>query len=55
MIRQQIHIWTQNHYRKYKLGAFGRIVEIDESLFNTVGKDGNQVWVLGFYERGTKD
>jgi hypothetical protein len=42
-------------YRKYKLGRNGYAVEIDESLFATVGRDGNKVWVLGFYERGTKD
>ena len=37
------------------MGRFGRAVEIDESVFATVGKDGCKVWVLGFYERGSKD
>lgn len=54
VIRQQIHIYTQNRYRRSKLGRFGRTVEIDESVFAT-GKDGAKVWVLGFYERGSKD
>lgn len=54
VIRQQIHIYTQNKYRKAKLGRFGWTVEIDESVFATA-KDGSKVWVLGFYERGSKD
>ena len=35
----------------------GRAVEIDESKFTHHAKGGqnNTVWVLGFYERGTKD
>ena len=45
----------QNYFRKNKLGRCGRAVEIDESIFATSGKDGNKVWVLGFYERGTKE
>ncbi|CDW71499.1 UNKNOWN [Stylonychia lemnae] len=55
--RQQIHIWTQNLYRKTKLGKFGRTVEIDESVFSHEQRDGKneKVWVLGFYERQTKE
>jgi len=30
-------------------------VEIDESVFASIGIDGAKVWVLGFYERGSKD
>ena len=30
-------------------------MEIDESVFASVGKDGGKVWVLGFYERGSKE
>lgn len=39
------------------MGYFGRAVEIDESRFthNTKGGVKSNVWVLGFYERGTKD
>ncbi|CDW84442.1 UNKNOWN [Stylonychia lemnae] len=39
------------------LGHFGRAVEIDESKFTHHTKGGvkSKVWVLGFYERGTKD
>jgi hypothetical protein len=54
-VRAQIHTYTQNRYRKTKMGRFGRAIEIDESVFATVGKDGCKVWVLGFYERGSKD
>jgi hypothetical protein len=33
----------------------GKVVEIDESIFATVGgPNGEKVWVLGFYERGSK-
>ena len=44
-------------YRKTKLGRYGRAVEIDESIFATVSREGqkHKVWVLGFYERGTKE
>ena len=42
-------------YRKSKLGRCGWTVEIDESCFANIGKDGKKVWVLGFYERGSKD
>lgn len=54
-VRNQIHNWTQNQYRKTKLGRFGRTVEIDESIFSQSGVDGAKVWVLGFYERGSKE
>ncbi len=56
-IRHLIHVYFQNHYRKDKLGQMGRAVEIDESKFTHHAKGGqnNTVWVLGFYERGTKD
>ena len=56
-VRLLIHLYFQNHYRKNKLGAFGRAVEIDESKFTQHTKGGVKckVWVLGFYERGTKD
>ena len=56
-VRHLIHVYFQNHYRRYKLGQMGRAVEIDESKFTHHGKGGQdqKVWVLGFYERGTKD
>ena len=56
-VRYLIHLYFQNSYRKRKLGAFGRVVEIDESKFthNTKGGIRSKVWVIGFYERGTKD
>lgn len=56
-IRYLIHVYFQNHYRRHKLGHFGRAVEIDESKFTHHTKGGvkSKVWVLGFYERGTKD
>lgn len=56
-IRFLIHTYFQNQYRKHKLGGFGRAVEVDESKFTHHTKGGvkNKVWVLGFYERGTKD
>lgn len=52
-----IHLQFQNSYRKTKLGAFGNVVEIDESKFAHSTKNGvkSKVWVIGFYERGTKD
>ena len=53
--RTQVHVYMQNQFRKTKLGRNGRAVEIDESIFATQGKDGAKVWVLGFYERGTKE
>eukprot|EP00347_Sterkiella_histriomuscorum_P015297 403357558 len=57
LARTQIHVWTQNLYRRTKLGKFGRAVEIDESVFAHHTQDGKKekVWVLGFYERGTKE
>lgn len=50
-------MWTQNLYRRTKLGRFGRAIEIDESKFSKKSVDGKKenVWVLGFYERGTKE
>jgi hypothetical protein len=47
----------QNTYRKQKLGRFGNAVEIDESIFAQIKRDGKKekIWVLGFYERGTKE
>ena len=50
-------MYTQNLYRRVKLGKFGRAVEIDESVFANINKDGvkSKIWVLGFYERGTKE
>ena len=44
-------------YRRQKLGKFGHGVEIDESVFAHQTIDGKQekVWVLGFYERDTKE
>ena len=33
MVRMQIHMWMQNYYRRNKIGKFGNIVEIDESVF----------------------
>lgn len=38
------------------MGKFGRAIEIDESIFAKMTKDGQKekVWVLGFFERGTK-
>lgn len=36
------------------MGRCGRTVEIDESIF-AMGKDGCKIWVLGFYERGSKE
>ncbi len=47
----------QNHYRRCKLGKFGRGVEIDESVFAETNVDGKmeKIWVLGFYERETKE
>jgi IS1 family transposase len=56
-VRYLIHVWFQNEYRKNKLGAFGRAVEVDESKFTHHTKGGMKcnVWVLGFYERGSKD
>lgn len=55
--RKQIHYWTQNNYRRAKLGRFGRQIEIDESVFMHANVEGHRVgvWVLGFWERGTKD
>ena len=57
MVRRQIHMYTQNLYRRVKLGKYGRGIEIDESVFATVTREGqkHKVWVLGFYERGTKE
>ena len=57
MVRRQIHMYTQNLYRRVKLGKYGRAIEIDESIFATVTREGqkHKVWVLGFYERGTKE
>lgn len=56
-IRQLIHQYYENYNRTHKLGHFGRAVEIDESKFTHHTKGGVKcnVWVLGFYERGTKD
>jgi IS1 family transposase len=56
-VRQLIHQYFQNHYRRHKLGHYGRAVEIDESAFTHHTKGGvkSNVWVLGFYERGSKD
>jgi len=45
----------QNYYRKYKLGRAGNAVEIDESIFAQLSADNSKVWVLGFYERGTRE
>lgn len=47
----------QNMYRKQKLGRNGNAIEIDESIFAQVTRDGKKekIWVLGFYERGTKE
>ena len=52
-----IHVHFQNLYRKNKLGYFGRAVEIDESKFthHTKGGENTKVWVLGFYERGSRN
>lgn len=57
LARTQIHMYTQNLYRKTKLGKHGRAIEIDESVFAHHTHDGKKekVWVLGFYERGTKE
>lgn len=56
-IRHVIHINFQNAYRRRKLGEYGRVVEIDESKFthHTKGGVSSKVWVLGFFERGSKD
>jgi hypothetical protein len=54
LVRKQIHIYMQNEYRRYKLGKFGRGVEIDESVF-AERKGGEKIWVLGFFERDTKE
>ena len=43
----------QNYYRKHKLGGKGNIIEIDESIFVHQGND--TIWVLGMYERNTKE
>ena len=55
--RHLVHLYFQNQYRKHKLGAYGKVVEVDESKFthNTKGGVRNRVWVIGFYERGSKD
>jgi hypothetical protein len=47
----------QNYFRLHKLGKFGRTIEIDESVFAEQMIDGhlNKIWVLGFYERETKE
>ena len=39
------------------MGKYGRGIEIDESVFAEQTIDGKQVkiWVLGFFERGTKE
>ena len=39
------------------MGKFGRTIEIDESVFSKISVDGKRekVWVLGFYERETKE
>jgi hypothetical protein len=57
MVRYQIHVYMQNYYRRNKLGMYGRGVEIDESVFANQMIDGKQhkMWVLGFFERGTKE
>lgn len=39
-VRHLIHVYFQNHYRRYKLGQMGRGVEIDESKFTHHGKGG---------------
>ena len=41
-IRYQIHVNMQNYYRRTKLGKYGRIVEIDESVFARKTEDGKQ-------------
>jgi transposase-like protein len=47
----------QAYFSKHKLGQKGQLVEIDESKFTHYSKGGQdaKVWVLGFYERGSKD
>ena len=42
-------------YRRKKLGLNGHSIEIDESVFSRNRETGKKVWVLGFYERGTKN
>jgi transposase-like protein len=39
------------------LGKHGNAIEIDESVFCEMSVDGKKkkIWVLGFYERGTKE
>ena len=54
LLRTQIHNHTQNYYRRNKLGRLNRTVEIDESIFATK-QDGSKTWVLGFYERGSRE
>ena len=57
LVRKQIHIYMQNEYRRYKLGKFGRGIEIDESVFAERKVDGKieKIWFLGFFERDTKE
>jgi hypothetical protein len=57
LVRSQIHVYYQNYYRRQKLGRHGRAIEIDESVFANHSIDGKKekIWVLGFYERGTKE
>jgi hypothetical protein len=57
LARKQIHFYIQNNYRRTKLGGHGRIVEVDESCFATVKRDGlvEKIWVIGFYERGSRE
>ena len=52
-----LHQYQQNYFSRHKLGQKGMAVEIDESKFTHFGKGGQEarVWVLGFYERGSKD
>lgn len=57
LVRKSVHNFMQNQFRRNKLGKHGHAIEIDESIFSTVYKEGKKekIWVLGFYERGTKE
>ena len=39
------------------MGKHGRCIEIDESIFATINRDGHKekIWVLGFFERGSRE
>jgi transposase-like protein len=54
-VRHLIHTYYQNQYRRTRLGLQGRAVEIDESRFTHRGRDEQKLYVLGLYERGSKD